>query len=269
MSSKVLKATEGVVSTLTDLTLFLIFYQLELMASGAKTIGGVQRASEKGMDDLAQINYRSIKRALIQLKRKGFVKTLKDSFMEAEITSAGKRRIGEFVPRYYTKRPWDGNIYLVSYDIPVKKNSERNLLRYFLQKLGCGLLQESIWVTPYNPTKIIREFVEDHNLEGTILVSILGKDGSIGGMTVEELIEGVYKLTELNERYREFLRECRQGMTKAQALFQYLSILADDPQLPFELLPDGWVGDEAYKVFSLASSAYKVFVGILKQKEAN
>ncbi|MEK6624932.1 MAG: hypothetical protein AABY86_08190, partial [Bdellovibrionota bacterium] len=62
----------------------------------------------------------------------------------------------------------------------------------FLRKIGCGLLQESIWVTPFNPTELVREFVNDKNLAGTVLVSVLGKDGSIGGMTLEELIENVY-----------------------------------------------------------------------------
>lgn len=250
MSSRVLKATEGLIATATDLTLALIFYQFEIGLGGARTLYGVQRAGERTMDVLVEVNYKSIKRALRELKRRGLVKSIKSSLMEPEITAAGIKRIKQLFPEYQKKRPWDGNIYLVTYDIPIERNRERNLLREFLKKSGCGLLQESIWVTPYNPTKIVRQFVDERNLEGTVIVSVLGKDGSIGDMSLEELIENIYHLEELNERYRQFLGEYQGRLLESELLFHYLSVLQDDPQLPFELLPDWWLGDEAYTLFT-------------------
>ncbi len=248
-SSKVLKLTEKVFSRTTDLALFSIFYGMELAFGGIPSMKGVTKAGENALDITSEVNYQSIKRAISELRRQGLVRTFKNSLMEAEITVSGKKRIKSLMPQYQKKRPWDSNIYLVTYDVPVTQNWERDMLRMFLKKIGCGLLQESIWVTPYNPTWIVREFIENRGLEGTVLVSILGKEGSIGGMSLEELIEQVYNLTDLNGRYKEFLQKCRVGIPKAQLAFHYLSILNDDPQLPFELLPDDWVGDEAYQVF--------------------
>lgn len=246
-SSKVFKITEGVLSRITDLTLFVIFYQFELGLGNAKTRGGVQRAAERTSTLLEEVNYKSIKRALLELRRRGLIKVVKSSLLEPEITALGKRRIKEIIPQYHRRRPWDGNIYLVIYDIPVIQNNERNTLRMFLQKMGCGLLQESIWITPYNPTQIIREFADSRGLGGTILVSVLGKEGSIGGMSLEQLIESVYHLAELNEEYGEFLSLCQQGVSKEEVIFKYLSVLDGDPQLPFELLPEDWLGNEAFK----------------------
>lgn len=250
-SSRVSSFTEGVISKVTDLALLAVFYQLEFVANNSRTLSDANHAGEKALDDLARVNYQSIKRALIELKKKGLVKTFTDSYLQAEITSIGKKRLASLVPQYQKRRPWDGNLYLVTYDVPVAKNYERDLLREYLKKIGCGLLQESIWVTPYNPAKIVEEFVSERDLEGTVLVSLIGKDGSIGKLTLEELIEKVYGLEDLNERYKEFINECKLGeVNKTTAAFKFWSILEDDPQLPFELLPDWWEGDRAYSVFS-------------------
>ena len=249
MSSKLaVKLTEGVLSRVTDVALALILYGFEVGLSGARTTGGVERALDKSQKVLEEINYKSIKRAILELKRKGLVKTVKNSLLEPEITSLGKKRISSLLPFYIKSRPWDGNLYLVTYDIPTKHNADRDTLRRFLKKIGCGLLQESIWITPYNPTKIIQEFVRKRGLEGTILVSVLGKGGSIGEMTLVELVEEVYKLSDLNSRYQKFLVDTdSKAIAQEHALFCYLSILEDDPQLPFNLLPEDWVGDKAYR----------------------
>lgn len=243
-SSKVLKLTEGVLSRITDLSLALIFYQLEL--GRARNMRGVEKAAEGAQELMSEVNYKSIKRALSELKRKGFIRTARAAFMEVEITSSGERRLRAGIPQYQKRRSWDKNIYLVTYDIPVLQNRERNTLRKFLQKIGCGALQESVWVTPYNPTQLVREFIEEWGIGGTVLVSLLGKDGSVGGMTTRELVEQVYGLAELNRRYQDFLaRGAGESLPLAQATFLYLSILKDDPQLPFELLPDWWAGEKA------------------------
>lgn len=60
-----------------------------------------------------------------------------------------------------------------------------------------------------------------------------------------------YGLAELNRRYEDFLaQEARGSLPLAQATFLYLSILKDDPQLPFELLPDWWAGERANARFA-------------------
>ena len=116
-----------------------------------------------------------------------------------------------------------------------------------MKKLGCGLLQNSVWLTPYNPKNTLRDFIEEKNLSGAIIVSDIGKDGSIGEENIDELIRRVYRLNELNLRYKELINLIEEKkLNKIQAKFQYLNILQDDPQLPFEILPSDWLGDKAF-----------------------
>jgi len=244
----IIKFSEGLFSKVVDLALISIFYNFEFMtASGGKA----WKAVENSQNDLAEVNYQTIKKSLIYLKQKGLIQSAKEAVVLPFVTEQGKKKLASIMPIYDEKRIWDGRIYLVTYDLPVKKNKERNYLRNFLRKIGCGMLQESVWLTPYNPKKLLEEFVEENNLESDlILVSSLGKDGTVGGMDILNLMEQVYHLSEINFRYKDFLSEVeKKKLNKIQLIFRYLSILQDDPQLPFELLPKDWVGDEAYLFF--------------------
>lgn len=41
----------------------------------------------------------------------------------------------------------------------------------------------------------------------------------------------------------------QKKLTGVQLIINYLSILKKDPQLPFELIPDGWWGEVAYDIY--------------------
>ncbi len=112
------------------------------------------------------------------------------------------------------------------------------------------MLQKSVWITPYNPTKLLEKFMEEKGLNDLILISSLGKDGTVGNKDLSDLLVDVYKLRELNEEYKEFIFKTKENKsTKEQLIFHYLNILAKDPQLPFPLLPEWWTGDKTYRYF--------------------
>lgn len=243
----VVKASEGLLSTVVDLTLVSIFYGLEFAAAG---YGKGWRAERKTHEDLIDLNYETIKRSFSHLRQKGFIQSARERLVLPKITAEGKKRLKAIIPRYDEQRVWDKRIYLITYDLPVEQNNERNILREFLKKIGCAMLQQSVWLTPYNPTKLIGEFTEERNLEGLVLVSSLGEDGTIGEIELSELMDEVYNLSELNGRYREFLIETKEkDVNKSKLIFHFLSILQDDPQLPFELLSKDWLGEKAYRLF--------------------
>ncbi len=80
-----------------------------------------------------------------------------------------------------------------------------------------------------------------------VIVSDMGKDGSVGEEDIRSLLVRVYELDKLNDRYKEWLEECDGGSIDRWAVMYFLSILKDDPQLPFALLPKWWKGDIVYK----------------------
>lgn len=91
-----------------------------------------------------------------------------------------------------------------------------------------------------------------NEIGGSILVSKLGTDGAIGEEKLPDLIRRVYGLDVLNERYDDFLNSW-QVKQKSGSLFgvatDYLSVLKEDPQLPFPLLPRDFLGEKAYLLY--------------------
>lgn len=248
LKNDIKKLSEGILAKVTDLALVAVFYNLEIAFLKRSEWWKVER---RVMEDLEEFNYEKLKRGLNQLRQKGLIQTIKEDIALPKITEAGLKKLRSLIPQYEEKRIWDGKLYLITYDLPVNKNKERNYLRNFLKKIGCGMMQQSLWITPYNPSKLLEEFIKEHGLsEDLILVSTLGRGGTIGEMEFPLLVEKVYHLGEINERYKKFIFDYRnQEKSQSQLVFQYLSILSDDPQLPFGLLPDWWEGDEAYKIF--------------------
>ena len=221
---RLLELSEGVLSTTVDATLLFLFLNVEFGFGGEPGPGGVWRAYHQAGEDWEKINYDSIKRALYNLKKKGLIKTVGwGDKVERQITKQGQKRLEALIPFYDEKRVWDGKIYLVTYDVPESQRGDRDLLRRYLKKIGCGMFQASVWLTPYNPTKVLRDFIGEKNLSGAVVVSCVGKDGNVGQENVKDLVERVFQLDELNDRYAGYLEEFGGGekFSKSQAILGF------------------------------------------------
>lgn len=247
LRKKVLKATGGVVAYFADLLLFIITYGVELSTAGYGS-RAASRAYARTLQELYGIGERSTSKGLSNLKRKGYIRYRKGK-SDFEITAAGKKRLRRSAPVYEKKRKWDGRIYLITYDIPEHKKVIRDRFREWLKALGCGMLQASVWLTPYDPREVLRKYIRYNRLEGEVLISYTGKDGCIAGRGMKELLAQVYQLNELNKHYRRFLKSPLEKRPGYKIALEFYSILRNDPQIPFELLPDGWMGGEAYRRF--------------------
>ena len=243
------QVTDGLAGTAVNGVLYWLYW-FGASFGKSKTSYGAYQAFREAHAALEEFNYDSFKHIISKLRRQGLITKRKAySGVELAISDKGKQRLSEFIPQYQTERPWDGFLYLISYDIPEHRHSTRNLLRSFLKRIGCALLQESLWLTPYNPRKLIDEFVGEHGITGTILISKLGRDGAVGDETLDVLLDRVYHLTALNDRYKEFIRACtHESRHTFQLRITYDRIVKDDPQLPYGLLPKDWKGDEAYQL---------------------
>lgn len=240
-----IKLAEGVFSTSVDMILWSVVYLGE-MSLPQSAHGQVWRAQVAADRFLNQVNYDVIKHALTSARKRGWVKKTTRRRVPPEITEEGLRRLTSLLPVYDEYRAWDSRMHLVTYDIPEKRKMDRELLREYLRRIGCGMLQDSVWMTPYNPINTLRRFIDEHRLSGTIIISDLGKDGSIGEEGLTGLVVGVYRLEQLNDRYQEWIDDVQAQKIDQLSVVKYLSVLRDDPQLPFVLLPSWWVGDEAY-----------------------
>ena len=243
---KIEKLSWGLALRMTDLVLLQLFLGLTLITSSkhsGKFLAEILKKIHNNFDE------EKIKRAFYELKKDGLIDYTKRLGQEPQITAQGKKRLSEFLPQYDPERVWDKRLYLITYDIPEKERRNRDRLRHFLKKIGCGLLQESLWITPYNPKKVINEFVAEAGLEELILISDMGKDGQVGQEDIRELINRVYGLNELNQRYGDFIKKVsKEKHSSLEITGYFFSILKDDPQLPFELLPNDWLGEKAWQI---------------------
>lgn len=237
----------------TDLLLLQLYFAGSLLGKGRTSLGAHQ-ALDEAAAELEIINYQTLKRALINLKRQGLVRSLREPI----ITQQGKKRLTRLIPHYQKNRIWDKVLYLIAYDIPETKRRFRNKLRQLLESTGGGLLQASVWITPYNPQIFLKEFTQTPGFSGEIIVSCVGKDGYIGSEDIKSLINRVYRLESINQKYLNFIEKFNspsgEKRHNSSAAVHYLSILKMDPQLPFELLPSDWAGDEAHDLYCRLTS---------------
>lgn len=251
-TKKIKQVTDGLFSNLVDFVLYtLLLLPASSFGKQSTSIGVYKMFNEADMLQ-KDINYKSFKNALRKLKEKGLIKSLKDWTNQQIATKEGIKRLKSIVPFYDEERFWDGNLYLIQYDVPRKQNRIRNILRdLFLKKLRAVKLQQSLYLLFYNPQDLIKQFLKDKpNFEGNILISKLTKDGILG----EDLMQFIWKqsgLADLNEKYRNFIDKYNKIITSSSSEMakDFFSILKQDPQVPFALLPDEYLGDKAYLLF--------------------
>lgn len=243
----------GLLSTAIDLSLFVILDCLNISFEDSfkysvSKVG--QISADKAMDKVMAlgVDKETVKRAFWKLSHRKWIKRVGNDKKEFSLTEASTEKLKGLLPVYKSKRAWGGHLYLITYDIPEEDRKQRNILRDFLKDLHCGLLQDSVWLTPYNPRPILKKFILEKKISGSIIVSDVGKEGSIGDEDLDDLVTRFFNLDELNERYKAFIQRLRKNkFNKISATFSFLSILKEDPQLPFEILPYNWMGDKAYQ----------------------
>lgn len=251
------KISWGVIETLSG----LVLYQLALGVAITTTSSGksskvagkaIQEAdllSERLMVEFSPDKLRS---AFYQLRRKGLINTIKGKRYEAEVTERGLKKLRQELSSYQEERLWDKRVYLVTYDIEERDRRLRKKLHQYLRQIGCAPLQKSTFISVYNPRGLIRDWTKNNSVYGDIWVSDLGPDGALGDKPLQDIIRDVYQLDRINIAYGQFLTDYPGSSKdnpaqKQAAFFSYNAILQEDPQLPFELLFDDWLGDRAYQ----------------------
>lgn len=248
-------------STVVDLSLWIAVYVARLGLPQSR-YGMAFRAKMTADRFLSQWNYDTITRAIIHARRRKLLApVVRGRHAIPEITEEGRRRLSSIIPMYDEKRIWDGRMHLITYDIPEVQARDRNQLRTFIRTIGASRLQDSVWISPYNPVDTLRSFVEKHDLSGTVIVSDMGTDAAIGEEDLKSLVVRLWRLDRLNDHYVEWLSEVKKsGRIDHWMVIAFLSVLKHDPQLPFPLLPPWWKGDEAYRLIKLQLQQMQILI---------
>jgi len=204
----------------------------------------------------------SIDEAMASLTDEGLVEGSAEEGFRLTPVGAGINK------RLYQARQegWDGKWRVVFFDIPEAQRKTRDDLRSELKKLGFGLWQRSAWITPFDIAKELNSYLREQNLS-TVVQIVVGE--RFGELSDQDFAAKVWPLKEINEKYEHLLNIWEKEVGKesiaeerleaaATLHRRYLDVLAVDPQLPSELLPGGWVGDDAKKLFKKLKSTLSV-----------
>ncbi|NJC58046.1 phenylacetic acid degradation operon negative regulatory protein [Brevibacterium marinum] len=149
---------------------------------------------------------------------------------------------------------WDGRWTFVRIQVPESKRTLRHQMASRLSWAGFGQVDGGPWVAP-----------GEHDV-ATILgpeqaeISPIVVYGTPQPPTTEAMLVDAFELKDLAEDYAEFGAKWRkvsaESLTPVDALvkrvelhFDWLTLSRTDPQLPAELLPDGWPGTVQGELF--------------------
>ena len=160
-----------------------------------------------------------------------------------ELTAKGQGRFKRKFPILsLQKKKWDGNFMIVIFDIEEKKRNERSVLRLKLKELGFGMLQESVWISPYHFEEDFQEFIEANNMQKFVYVL---KARTLMVANYKELVSKIWNLEDLADEYQSILDLIADGGKDAKLLWdKYFAAVMSDPMLPKELLPNNWLREK-------------------------
>jgi phenylacetic acid degradation operon negative regulatory protein len=218
---------------------------------------------------LLGMSEQAVRSALSRMSRKGWLKGRRvgnKSFYS--LTPKSVKLLEEGAQRIFQPRAdeWDGKWCLLTYSIPEKKRSLRNKLREKLTWLGYAPLNNATWISP----RILRHKLEDllDSLKIRDYVEIFCAE-HLGFSSNQEVVDHCWDLEGLNQTYADFIAKYEpllnehktklaegNGLDPSECFVQrfmlvheYRSFPYVDPNLPTELLPDGWLGDQAIQLF--------------------
>lgn len=166
------------------------------------------------------------------------------------ITSVGWKGIEEIIPVERLRIKWDGKLRVVIFDVQERWKKDRERVRSLLKNLGFGMLQESVWVTPFAIEKGLVPMLARERIAGEVLVL---RSSLLSGQ-IKDIMARAFNLETFDKAYTELIDKWRLGEINDLAgarkwELTYFDILSTDPCLPDALLPANWPGTRAKNLY--------------------
>lgn len=216
----------------------------ETLVAAMTTLGYTRQAARQALS-------RSSRDGWLATERRGRRSRMTLSPRTAELLRSGAERIYSFGE----PRRWDGRWLIVVLRVPEKSRAVRHQLRSRLAWTGLGSLGAGVWLTPHveREAELAAAIAEAPAAEARSFVAEIGEIGSS-----EELIADAWELERVRRLYLAFIADFRSVRAlSSQACFRQQTLLVHawrkfpflDPDLPGELLPDGWPRQQAHQLF--------------------
>lgn len=193
-----------------------------------------------------------------QLEAEGFLESQEPAFDRKRVvrlTEAGRRAaLGGRDPEACWSASWDKKWRLVLFDLPADEHRLRKQLHRSLKANGCGCLQGSVWISAH-PVPDKKRLFDNPGRDCSHL--ILLEAASRGTKVDRQMVKAAYRWDRINENYEEHLEILRKKPRTSEGVEAFLGwsarennawlkAVGEDPLLPAELLPRGYLGRKAW-----------------------
>ncbi len=120
---------------------------------------------------------KNFSRLIYYLKKKGLIKIKNLKTKKGVIlTKKGKEKVFKIKYKIVErKKRKDKKWIMAIFDIPERKRGLRDLLREYLHLLGYQMLQQSVWICPYDVLKETEEFLAKYSLDRYVKIFLIEK----------------------------------------------------------------------------------------------
>ena len=218
---------------------------------------------------LLGVSSQAARSTLSRMSRQGWLKARRKGRNSLyALTPKGQHLLQEGAQRIFEPRrqDWDRQWRVVVYSLPEKKRDLREALRRRLSWLGFGPLGPGTWVSPHDRQLELESLLDDLKVRRYVQCFV---GQWLSNLSNDDLVERCWNLAALNRQYAAFLRKwepelrsCETRQSSSNSLtpsecfvrrfwivHEYSIFPRSDPNLPADLLPDNWLGDEAARVF--------------------
>ncbi len=230
---------------------------------------GAEQVRAQALVHLAQVvgvSSSALRSALSRMTREGWLVSQREGGRPRYgLSPRGFQLIDEGARRIYSRHreDWDGCWLVVAYSLPERRRGERDRLREGLSFLGLGSLGNGLFITPHDLSGEVRAVAERTGVrdEVTVLRARLTWPDD-----AQDIVRRAWDLEDVAIRYEAFLSEFRDVLEdttpvddeeafrrRFRLTHAFRRTLFGDPELPDQLLPDGWVGVAAFRRFSDAN----------------
>jgi len=220
----------------------------------------IQLMSEFGMDQ------QTVRSSISRLKRKGWLEPDRvDGLPAYRISPTALRDLAEGDSRVYHLHPAEieEGWCLVTFSLPESLKGQRHILRSKLTWWGFGNPAPGVWIAPERSAGYAVRTIE--SLGVGRYASVFHSE-YVGVEPLQDFVNRAWEFSELSARYEAFLAENspiqrrwakgRPDAADARAFVDYLRMLNSwrsipflDPGLPLSLMPAGWKGQDATRLF--------------------
>ncbi|WP_431913491.1 PaaX family transcriptional regulator [Micromonospora carbonacea] len=161
-----------------------------------------------------------------------------------------------------TAVPWDGCWTIVAFSLPQERSAQRRALRGRLRWLGYAPLYDGLWISPHELTPKARAQLAE--LTAGAVTVFRGRQAALDAISHRAPVDA-WDVDAISRHYEAFLRRwtpllprVRSGRLDGAAAVRARTEVMDtyrrfptlDPQLPLDLLPQGWPRRRARELFA-------------------